>query len=203
MQLSPLAVLTTLGTPMCHVSAIFCRRSLLFLLSVLGALIGGCSSTSISVDPGPSLDAQGRWALLPIVNLTDTPLAADRTEAILASLLQARGLTTLGHSPNFDVPGEMPILDDQERFERALAWARREHYDYAIAGSAVEWNYKSGVEREPAVGISLRAVDVPTGKVLWSATGAHTGTGRESLAGTAQQLLTQMLASLKLQMGKL
>jgi hypothetical protein len=177
MQLSPLAVLTTLGTPMCHVSAIFCRRSLLFLLSVLGALIGGCSSTSISVDPGPSLDAQGRWALLPIVNLTDTPLAAD--------------------------PGEMPMLDDQQRFERALAWARREHYDYAIAGSAVEWNYKSGVEREPAVGISLRAVDVPTGKVLWSATGARTGTGRESLAGTAQQLLTQMLASLKLQMGKL
>lgn len=93
---------------------------------------------------------------------------------------------------------DLALLDDQERLATALDWARRQKLDYVISGSVEEWQYKNGLDGEPAVGISLRVLEPATGRVLWSSSGARAGWSRESLAGAAQKVLGELVDDLRL-----
>lgn len=163
-------------------------------LSVFGLLFG---CTTVAVQPGPPLDSGVQWVLMPIANYSESPQAGKRMEAILATLLRVRGVRHLALSPPPETTGSIPVLDEQERYEHSLRWARGQDLRYGITGSIQEWRYKSGVEREPAVGLSLRVLDIATGEVLWSASGARSGWGREPISGTAQKLLSEILAAIE------
>ena len=60
-----------------------------------------------------------------------------------------------------------------------------------------EWQYKNGLDGEPAVGISLRVLDAKSGTVLWSKSGARAGWSRESLAGNAQTVIDKLVGALR------
>ena len=68
-----------------------------------------------------------------------------------------------------------------------------------VAGSVEEWQYKNGLDGEPAVGISLRVIEPATGRVLWSKSGARAGWSRESLAGSAQKVLNKLVGGLRVE----
>ncbi len=173
------------------------------LRRMICALVGGlyaCALTScavIDVNHGPSLNPDAKWVLLPVLNLSETAQAGERVEAVLTTLIRAQGL------PNFYVynvdpgPDALPELDENKRYHTALKWARSRKFKYGVTGSVVEWRYKSGLDGEPAVGISLRVVDVGTGRVVWSSSGARSGWGQDTLGGTAQRLLKGMVARIK------
>ena len=86
-------------------------------------------------------------------------------------------------------PAERKIADD------AKTWASQQGLRYGVSGSVTEWRYKVGVDGEPAVGMMLQITDLKSGQVVWSGSGGKTGYSRESLSGTAQKLLNQMLSS--------
>ena len=67
-----------------------------------------------------------------------------------------------------------------------------------MSGSVEEWQYKNGLDGEPAVGLSLRVLDARTGQVLWSNSGARAGWSRESLAGSAQKVLNTLIGDLRI-----
>jgi len=46
---------------------------------------------------------------------------------------------------------------------------------YILTGRVTEYTYKSGVGEQPAVGVTARLIETSTGRVLWSATRARTG----------------------------
>ncbi len=172
---------------------------MLSLLAVVG-LLGGCAVQE--VQRGVVLDTHARWALLPIMNHAETPQAGERTQAILATLLRVRGVVDAQeYAAHQKAEGEtegLPELDRRRRFDEALNWAKVQGMTYGVTGSVEEWRYKSGADGEPAVGLSLQVIDIATGRVLWSATGARTGWGRESVSGTAQKLLKDLLRDLPL-----
>ncbi len=89
-------------------------------------------------------------------------------------------------------------MDDKHRQENALKSARQNNVYYGITGSIEEWNYKTGVGGEPAVGLNIRIIEIPSGKVAWSATGAKSGWGSETVSGTAQELLNDLLSNLEI-----
>lgn len=161
-------------------------------------LLAACTTTSVQPAPrGIAPDAS--WAMLPIVNYTQTPQAGLRAEAILESIVRGRGLASLRRYPS-DLNVEA-LFEPTERnaVDKAMRWARSERVRYGLTGSVDEWRYKVGVDGEPAVGITLQLVDIATGDVVWSATGAKTGWSREGLSGVAQKLLqalTRPLAGL-------
>jgi hypothetical protein len=118
---------------------------------------------------------------------------------MLATLLRIRGVNNVHlYAPPVDSAAALPVLDDTVRLEEAVDWARGRKFEYGITGSVEEWHYKSGVEREPAVGLSLRVQTIGTGQVLWSASGARSGWGRATVTGTAQDLVADMLDTLTL-----
>lgn len=159
-------------------------------------LVGSCTTVHVQRPPA-GLDHNASWALLPVVNHTQTPQAGLRAESILETLVRARGVQNLQKYPT-ELNSES-LFEPAERgaVDRGLQWAHNLEADYALTGTVDEWRYKVGVDGEPAVGVSLQLIEMRTGRVLWTAVGSKTGWSREALSAVAQKLiarLTQPLA---------
>lgn len=170
---------------------------LLLVLLVAASLLGSCMS--MRGRTGHPMDLRGSWVLLPIKSYVETPQVGERVEAILSTLLRIRGIEQLENYADHLEPGRLPELDERRRFERALKWAKEREFDYLITGSVNEWQYKSGLEARPVVGLSLEIQSLETGEVLFTASGALTGWSRGSLSGTAQNLINDLLDQLYLE----
>jgi len=157
--------------------------------------VGGCAVTEVVT--APALEKTRSWTLLPFRNYSGTPQAGERVEVLLESMLHQRGVTRLEHYPATMTEDVLPELDERRRYTQALDWARRRAPGYAVTGNVIEWRYKTGPDNEPAIGLVLEIIDIPSGKVLWSAAGSRSGWGRESLSGTAQKLLRDLLANVR------
>lgn len=162
------------------------------VLALAGLLVSGCAVTNIH---GKQRMAAGaRWAQLPIANYAEAPQVGQRAGAILATLLHQKGIKSLDMAPTGEDGGGLPNLDPQHDYRQALKWARSNGYQYGVTGSVEEWQYKSGLDGEPAVGISLRVVDVKSGETVWSASGSKAGWGYATVSGTAQKLMAGLVA---------
>ena len=169
---------------------------------VLAALIlylGVHGCVSVESRAGQALNLDARWVLLPILNLAEAPQVGERIEAMLGPLLRVRGIEYLEVYSVRREPGKLPEVDDRRRFETALQWAKAEGYDYCVTGNVTEWAYKAGLEPEPAVGLSIEVRELETGKVVFSSAGSRTGWGNESLSGTAQELLADIISLMTLE----
>jgi PBP1b-binding outer membrane lipoprotein LpoB len=158
-------------------------------LVAIALVVAGCSSFSGGGSPTLSRDAS--WGVAPLVNFAQAPQAGERAEQILISILAEQGVTPLMYpqQPQKD----LLLQDDRERQSQALAWAREQKLAYVITGSVEEWQYKNGLDGEPAVGISLQILEPATGRVVWSSSGARAGWSRESVA---QKVLRKLVGNL-------
>jgi polysaccharide biosynthesis protein PelC len=168
------------------------------LLCVLLTILWLSACTVVDAPKSVSFDSKQRWVLLPIQNQSSQPQAGEQVEAVLGAVLRTQGLTHFDVPPNLDNDDTLPELDEQQRYKRALEWARKKGYTLGITGSVEEWHYKSGIEGEPAVALVIQVVDIANGQVVWNAVGARSGWGRESLSGTGQKLIRQLLASMQI-----
>lgn len=135
---------------------------------------------------------------MPIENNSETPLAGERLEAIVATLLRARGVARVDHAPPPTDPDAAVTMSDRQRSDAALEWARRHGYVYAVAGSVEEWRHKSGLDGEPAIGLSLRIVRIEDDTVVWSGTTSRTGWTHESVSSTALRAVNVLIDDLTL-----
>lgn len=172
-------------------------RLSLLILALMALSLSACSSIESSSSSNP-LPAASSWALLPMVNNSGEPQAGLRAEAITESLLRIRGISSIKHYPANMNPDSVFEPAQRERIDEAVSWARRERARYGITGTVDEWHYKVGVDGDPAVGVTLQVLDLQSGQVLWTAVGAKTGWGRESLSIVAQDLLEDLLDELPL-----
>lgn len=167
-------------------------RQWIFPLLVLGAALGLAACSTLDAARAPALEKNARWALLPAVNNTETPQAAARLEAITASLLRAQGVHDLQLYPPAAADDLLSPADRRTQ-EAALDWARSQNARYAVLGSVQEWRYKTGLDGEPAAGVTLSIIDLGTGQVVWTGSGARTGWSREAVAGVAQKLIAKLV----------
>tara|TARA_R110000796_G_scaffold191362_1_gene308008 strand:+ start:8489 stop:8968 length:480 start_codon:yes stop_codon:yes gene_type:complete len=159
-------------------------------------VLNGCAVTDVHrTEP---LDSQAAWALLPLANHSETPLAGQKAEASLSTLLHQQGIRSLASAPRSTPTGLLALPSDHD-YQASLSWAQQQGIRYGVTGSVDEWQYKAGLDGEPAIGISLRVVDVNSGETLWSASGARTGWGFSTTSGVAQKLMAELVATLPLQ----
>lgn len=165
------------------------RAAFLLLAAIL---LEAC--TTIQTSPPVALDRSATWVLLPFVNATDTPLAAQRAESVALGLARSLGLGDIQAYPQKVQDESLFETGQGHAQELAMDWAHAQQARYALSGTVQEWRYKVGVDGEPAVGVSLQVIDLASNRVVWSAVGARTGWSRESLAAVAQKLMHRMLA---------
>ena len=72
---------------------------------------------------------------------------------------------------------------------------------YILTGRVIEYTYKSGVGEQPAVGVTARLIETCSGRVLWSATRARTGSAawfqEDSLGLLTSRICNDLAQSLK------
>lgn len=168
------------------------------LLSSVVFAVVACSSTMTSVQRSASLRSGARWVMLPVSNYSETPQAGERVESMLETLLRRAGIYQLDRYPPIKDDDTHLVVSDRQRYEESLGWARQQSFDYAVSGSVEEWRYKSGIEGEPAVGLTVRIVDLKTNRVLWSGSGARTGGAGDNASGTALTVLGSLLGEMSL-----
>jgi hypothetical protein len=167
-----------------------------FSLASLG--LGGCGSTLTTVQPGEPLRGSAHWVMLPVANYSETPQAGERVEEMLDTVLRRAGVQSLERYPPIKEDDAHLVVSDRQRYEESLAWAKAQHFDYAVTGSVEEWRYKSGLDGDPAVGLSVRIVEPQSQRVLWSGSGTKTGTAGDNASGTALGLLGTLLQQMSL-----
>ncbi|HAC66994.1 MAG TPA: penicillin-binding protein activator LpoB, partial [Pseudomonas sp.] len=139
----------------------------LLAASVATVLLAGCSS--FTRPSGEALPKDARWGLVPLANYAQAPMAGDRAAQILVSVLGERGIRPQVYD---DSQGGNPTDDEKARQRAALDWARQQNLQYVLTGSVDEWQYKNGLDGEPAVGVTLQVVEPASGRVVWSNSGA-------------------------------
>jgi polysaccharide biosynthesis protein PelC len=168
------------------------------LLWLCAVLLAGCASTIRSIVDAEPLNRDAKWALLPVVNNTDTPQAGLAAEALLEHHLLMRGIRDVVHYPAALSRDTLFEPTERKTSEEAQKWARDQGVRYGLTGSVEEWRYKVGLDGEPVVGITLKVIELNSGRTVWSASGAQTGWGRNSRASIAQALIGELLGSMKL-----
>lgn len=154
------------------------------------AFLAGCSVMQSQQTSDP-VDLDSRFAVVPLSNLSQTPQAGDQAASILSALLRARGAAEV---ELYLPPDSNPLIyDNRARQQEAVATARSEGADIIVTGTVDEWRYKSGLDGEPAVGITLEFRNARDNSVLWSATGARTGWGREAVTVAGHKVLDELL----------
>jgi hypothetical protein len=166
-------------------------------VTMLVGLLGAC--TVHQVQESQPLDKNAKWVVLPVVNLAEVPMAGENIEAMLDSTLRIRGVTNLKRQTVPSLSSGSLLLDDRQRYELALKNAAQEDGRYGITGAVHEWRYKTGLDGEPAVGLTLQVIDLRSNQVLWTASGAKTGWGYSNVSGTAEKLVMQLIKGLTLQ----
>lgn len=154
-------------------------------------LLTACST--LEHGPAAKVERDAAWVILPVTNHSDTPQAGLRAEALLESQLRSRGIVSVERYAAETAPELLFDPRESRLQERARQWAKERRARYAITGTVSEWRYKVGVDGEPAVGLTLQIIDIETGKVLYTATGARSGWSREALSAVAQKLTAEML----------
>lgn len=169
------------------------KISLIIFISLwLSACISAANSPHRS--SGSQLEA-GKWALLPFKNLAETPKANQQAESIITSLLYKKGYQ-VAHYPAVAQDDLVLLLNDDKRQQQAKRWAKQQGYRYLVSGDVTEWRYKTGLDADPSIGLSIRITDVKQGKVIYQRSGAKVGWGYSNLSKTAQNLLEKLLNDL-------
>ncbi len=167
------------------------------IIGLLALALALVACATQRVGPSAPLSRHAAWALLPIVNQSQAPQAGERAEDLVETELRLHRLDPARY-PARETRDPLLLIDEQHRFDAALAWAREQGLRYGITGSVQEWRYKSGLDGEPAVGLTLRVIDIPSGRTLWAASGSRTGWGYASLSGTAAKVVRELLGGLNL-----
>ncbi|SDW71746.1 hypothetical protein [Nitrosomonas communis] len=168
-----------------------------FFLIILLNLLIACSV--IDIQKSAPLSSSERWLILPFQNYSQTPRAGEQVEEILSTLLRIRGISNIEmYQLDDDSKNDWAEFNDRKRQEKAMSLAIKENVSYAVTGSVDEWQYKLGVGSEPVVGLTIRIIELSSGKVIWSASGARSGWSTESLSGTAQKLIKNLISDLSI-----
>ncbi len=170
-------------------------KSLKALAVVAVILLTGCVTLK---QRGDEVSLRETWAVLPFVNNTETPYAAERSESIATALLYARGVQRLEKVVVDSRPEDMGLDRGEKRQRAAMEMARQKQVCYVLAGTVNEWRYKVGLDGEPVAGFALQLIELPQGRVVWSGAAGKSGWSRDAVSSVAQQLLDRLLGDISI-----
>ncbi len=144
-----------------------------------------------------AVSSNENWVILPMENLSKTPLAGSRAQSLVETHLRANGVRNVDkYKPDTDV-NILSLLDEPGQIETARQWAKDNGYIYGITGSVQEWQYKNGLDNEPSVALTLKFVHLQRDEVMWVASAARTGWGYNNIAGVASKTIAELMEEIQ------
>ena len=169
------------------------------LLGLLFVALSGCS-TLITESGDTPVSLAEQVAVVPFVNLSETPQAGDRAASIAVAILRAEGA---GRVELYLPEDQNPLMyESQARQADAMDMADRDGADLIVTGTVEEWRYKAGFDSEPAVVVTMIVRRSGSNAIVWSGTAARTGWGRESLGTVGREVLQDLIDAMPLVRGE-
>jgi hypothetical protein len=165
----------------------------------LGVIIGGgCSRSLYQGGPMPSVAEPGaRVLIVPFKNATNDENAGIALEQITASALIARGARALQASqPDGSEKPDTGLPTN--RSDAASVMANEVSAHFVLFGVVHEHRYKTDLDGDPAVGLTLRLVDPETQATVWQGTGSDVGLLRASLTSVSQKVARDLVSRMPL-----
>jgi len=164
------------------------KFSVISVLAVIIAVIVSCSSVDVSKKG--NIVKNARVIILPFENNTETPYAGIRAAKIAEGVFSAQGFNV---AHNIYKQKEYT----SEEIKNMLKEAKINGYRYAVVGSVNEWRYKTGIDGEPAVSLSITIIDLSTEAPVFSGVASKSGLGYSSIGVLAQELLNEIVSSVR------
>ena len=168
------------------------HRLLALGLTALVALTAGCATVVTRGGSTGTLRVE-RLLLPPFVNATDDEHASRALTEMAGSMLIEAGL---------------PLFQTEETLLRSAAdkangpdgryaeLARTVGASHLLIGTVHEYRYKTDLDGDPAVGLTLRLIDAATGQTLWQGSSGNVGYAFASVTSAAQKALRSLLRDL-------
>lgn len=164
----------------------------ILIMALLSVVLTGCA-TSLS-NTSPKLDKQKTIYIMPLTNQSNMPMAQAQAEQLLASAVAQNGLNVKVY-PKHKVNDLHASMEPEKRLQEAEVWLFKQVPGYVIEGSVQEWQYKYGLDGEPAVGFSL-ILKNSSNEILWRGSVSRSGWGRESITQIALEAMDDILSDL-------
>jgi len=181
------------------------RRSRTVLLAIGVLTLPGCAS-AVQEWVKPGAGHVTRVAVLPLENQTSSLRAGQAvTDLVVSQMLATGAIAVMDPSEVADLlrrenldPADAGRLPSAQRIGRLL------QVSHVLQGAVTEYRYKPGLSETPAVGVTVRLVDVASGEVVWTASHARLGSSwlrEDGLARVAQRVTHDMAAHLATALG--
>ncbi|GAB6077482.1 hypothetical protein [Hydrogenobaculum acidophilum] len=160
------------------------RKFFLFVLIDISLLFYSCAGTIKIYDKNTTSvwNKNNVYAVLPFINYTETPQAGKRVASLLYAIMISKG---------YKIKDNVMYLKSKNL--RSMEKKAFKHgANYVVTGTVNEYRYKTGIDGQPAVSISLLVINKDN-KVVWSSTGAKTGFINSSLGKITTELLENMV----------
>ena len=164
------------------------RRIFGGLLAII--FLAGC--TSVVQDGGVKrVSREGfRLFLAPFFNATDDEHAARALTELTATALLARNIPLVQTEASLAGARTESVAGTNELH---LVAARSLEATHLLVGTVHEYRYKTDLDGNPVVGITLRLVDVKDGRTLWQGSSSKVSVVFASLSATAQRAVRELV----------
>jgi hypothetical protein len=144
----------------------------------------------------PPVNAGKFTLVMPLfVNATDNEHAGQALTQLTGSTLLEFGIPLLQTEEILNKTADDTAPKPDVRNQQI---AQENKATYLLMGTVHEYRYKSDLSANPAVGITLRLVNVADGRTLWQGSSSKVGHVYASLTSTAQKAVRELVAKVPL-----
>lgn len=166
--------------------------------AALALLLAGCGI--VVHHGGPGSIVVSRLLLPPFVNATDHEHAGRALTEMTGSALVEAGIPLFQTEETLLKSAEEKAQGPDGRYAEL---ARAANATHLLIGTVHEYRYKTDLNGDPAVGITLRLVDAATGQTLWQGTSGNVGYAFASLTTASARAVDSLVRQLPVAGNKL
>ena len=155
------------------------------LLSILFLVFIGCSSDVYNVEKTTPISKKETMSVIPFANFTQTQLAGYKVAGIVEGVFKSKGFNISKSLWNF--PEEDYTLNEIKNI------INHTNSNYIVTGYVNEYRYKTGIDGEPAVSITIKIYDNNKHKYIYTATISKIGNTYDSLSLITQNAINKIL----------
>jgi len=158
----------------------------------ISLLMCACSSVSYKGSSALGKNAtHAKFLLIPLDNATDSEAASTALTEMTASALQAKGIAYVRMQER-----QPPVNAETNNKPTWLDYAKENGFTHLLRGTVTEYHYKTDLDGDPAVGLSMHIINVETGETQWQASSSATGFGLTSLSEAGQRAANKLVANI-------
>ena len=162
-------------------------KNILILISA--ALLASCSSVVYHGGQSGSLYVE-RLLMPPFVNATDDEHAGRALTEMMGSALVEAGIPLYQTEDLYNQPA---ATEEGATPPTRAELARSVNATHILVGTVHEYRYKTDLDGDPAVGITMRLVDAETGETVWQGSSGNVGYAFASLTSAAQKAVRTLV----------